>query len=49
MGKIPYDKKAVEAVNKRLTVVDIDYQAGKSIKKVFDKTMNFFLKNKENE
>ena len=49
VGKIPYDKKAVEAVNKRLTVVDIDCQAGKSIKKVFDKTMNLFLKNKENE
>lgn len=49
VGKIPYDKKVVEAVNKRLTVVDIDCQAGKSIKKVFDKTMNLFLKNKENE
>lgn len=49
VGKIPYDKKAVEAVNKGLTIVDIDCQAGKSIKKVFDKTMNLFLKNKENE
>ena len=49
VGKIPYDKKAIEAVNKGLTIVDIDCQAGKSIKKVFDKTMNLFLKNKENE
>lgn len=49
VGMIPYDKKAVEAVNKGLTIVDIDCQAGKSIKKVFDKTMNLFLKNKENE
>ena len=49
VGKIPYDKKAVEAVNKGLTIVDIDCQAGKSIKKIFDKTMNLFLKNKENE
>ncbi|PSJ32153.1 ATPase [Peptostreptococcus russellii] len=49
VGKIPYDKKAVEAVNKGLTIVDIDCQAGKSIKKVFDKTMALFFKNKENE
>lgn len=49
VGKIPYDKKAVEAVNKRLTVVDIDCQAGKSMKKIFDKTMALFFKNKENE
>ncbi len=49
VGKIPYDKKAVEAVNNGFTISDIDCQAGKSIKKVFDKTMNLFLKNKENE
>lgn len=49
VGKIPYDKKAVESVNKGLTIVDIDCQAGKSIKKVFDKTMALFFKNKENE
>lgn len=49
VGKIPYDKKAIEAVNKGLTIVDIDCQAGKSIKKIFDKTMALFFKNKENE
>lgn len=49
VGKIPYDKKAVEAVNKGLTIVDIDCQAGKSMKKIFDKTMALFFKNKENE
>lgn len=49
VGKIPYDKKAIEAVNKGLTIVDIDCQAGKSMKKIFDKTMALFFKNKENE
>ncbi|QVK18210.1 ATP-binding protein [Mycoplasmatota bacterium] len=40
IGKIPFDKKAVEAINNGLSIVDIDCIAGNETKKVFEATLN---------
>ncbi len=37
IGKIPYDKHAIIAVNKGLAVVDINCKAGDEIKKIYEK------------
>ncbi|MFI3168073.1 MAG: ATP-binding protein [Bacillota bacterium] len=37
IGKIPYDKNAIIAVNQGLAVVDIDCKAGDEIKKIYEK------------
>lgn len=42
VGKIPFDNKAVEAVNNSLSIVDIDCKAGNAVKKVFENTMKIF-------
>lgn len=39
VGKIPFDKKAVEAVNLGLTIVDIDCAAGEATQKIYNETM----------
>ncbi len=39
VGKIPFDKKAVQAVNSGLTIVDIDCAAGEAVQKVYKETM----------
>ncbi|HHX38309.1 MAG TPA: 4Fe-4S binding protein [Clostridiaceae bacterium] len=39
MGKIPFDKKAVKAINNGQTVVDIDCAAGEAIKGIYTKVM----------
>ncbi len=39
VGKIPFDKRAVEAVNKGLTIVDIDSIAGNSTRDVYFNTI----------
>ncbi|MFA6783088.1 MAG: ATPase, partial [Sedimentibacter sp.] len=39
VGQIPFDKKAVEAVNNGLTIVDIDCAAGKAVREVYKETM----------
>lgn len=43
VGKIPFDKKAVEAVNNNVSIVDINCISGNAVKKVYDKTMSIFF------
>ena len=42
-GKIPFDAKAVQAINNFQTIVDIDCKAGKAATAVYAKTMNLLL------
>lgn len=44
MGKIPYDRNVVEAVNQGLTLVDIFCDAGVAVQDVFGHTMEMLLK-----
>lgn len=44
LGKIPYDTKAVKAVNNKETIVDIDCPSGVAVKRLYKKTMDLFLK-----
>lgn len=44
VGKIPYDKKAVTAINDGKSIVDIDCPAGIAVKKVFDNTIKIIGK-----
>ena len=39
VGKIPFDKEAVKAINNGQTIVDIDCAAGRASKAIFDKTI----------
>lgn len=39
VGEIPFDKKAVDAVNSGLTIVDVNCAAGKAVKKVYKETI----------
>ena len=39
VGEIPFDKKAVEAVNNGLTIVDIDCAAGEAVREIYKKTI----------
>ena len=39
VGKIPFDKRAVEAVNSGLTIVDVQCNAGDALHSVYAKTM----------
>ena len=39
VGEIPFDKKAVEAVNSGLTIVDIDCAAGNAVRDVYKETI----------
>ncbi len=39
VGEIPFDKKAIEAVNTGLTIVDIDCAAGKAVREVYHETI----------
>ncbi|NLV85756.1 MAG: 4Fe-4S binding protein [Clostridiales bacterium] len=43
IGQIPYDTEAVRAVNKGLTIADIDCPSGRAVKAVFNKTMELLL------
>lgn len=40
VGKIPFDKEAVKAINKGMTIVDIECIAGEGTKDVYKNTMN---------
>ncbi len=40
VGKIPFDSEAIRAVNKGLTIVDIDCVSGEKTKDVYKNTMN---------
>lgn len=39
IGKIPFDYKAVEAINNGFSVVDVECASGDSIKEIFEKTI----------
>lgn len=39
VGEIPFDKKAVDALNSGLTIVDVNCAAGKAVKKVYKETI----------
>ena len=39
MGRIPYDKKAIEAINDGLSIVDIDCSSGEAVKSVYRNTI----------
>ncbi len=43
VGLIPFDPKAVEAINQGLTIVDIDCPSGRAVKDIFDKSMAILL------
>lgn len=43
IGKIPFDSKAVEAINNGQTIVDIDCESGKAVKSVYEKTMELLF------
>ncbi|MDD4125237.1 MAG: ATP-binding protein [Eubacteriales bacterium] len=43
-GRIPFDKEAVKAVNRGLTVIDTECAAGKAVLHVFRKTMSILTK-----
>jgi MinD superfamily P-loop ATPase len=38
-GRIPYDKKAIEAINNGLSIVEIDCSSGEAVKSVYRNTM----------
>ncbi|MBP8641378.1 MAG: ATP-binding protein [Oscillospiraceae bacterium] len=42
VGKIPFDREAVKAINNGRTIVDIDCPSGQAVKEVFDNTMKLF-------
>lgn len=39
IGSIPFDRQAVMAVNKGLSIADIDCEAGKAVSEIFNNTM----------
>lgn len=44
VGKVPFDSKAVEAINTGKTIVDVNCESGNACRKVFDSTMKVFKK-----
>lgn len=42
LGRIPFDRKAVKAVNEGKTVTDIDCPSGRAVRKVYERAMNLF-------
>jgi len=46
-GKIPFDTKAVQAINVGQTIVDIDCNSGRAVKNVFAETMKLVLQESE--
>ncbi|MEL7657621.1 MAG: ATPase, partial [Bacillota bacterium] len=39
VGKIPYDKNAVNTINSGLTIIDVECSSGEAVKSVYQKTM----------
>lgn len=39
VGKIPYDKKALKAMNEKMSLVQYDSEASKAIRDIFDQTL----------
>ena len=44
MGRIPFDSKAVRAVNNGQTIVDIDCESGTAVKAIYNKTTDLLFK-----
>lgn len=42
VGKIPFDPEAVKAINRGLTIADIDCPSGQAVKQVYENTMKVF-------
>jgi MinD superfamily P-loop ATPase len=42
-GSIPFDKKALEAVNRNISIVEMDCPSGAAVTKVFEDTMNILM------
>ena len=47
VGKVPFDKEAVKAVNKGMSVVETDCEASRAIKEVYKTTMKLLLGNQD--
>lgn len=46
LGRIPYDKRALEAVNQGLTLADIDSPSARAARQVFDRTLELMNKDR---
>ncbi len=46
MGRIPYDKKAIEAVNNGLSIVETDCSSGEAVKSVYHNTIKLLEEGK---
>jgi MinD superfamily P-loop ATPase len=42
-GKIPFDREAIRAVNRGLTLADVDCAAGRAVREVYDQTMRLLF------
>jgi len=42
-GRVPFDPEAVRAINRGMTLADVDCPAGRAIRDVFDNTMQILL------
>ena len=46
-GRIPFDRAAVEAINRQMTIADVDCPSGTAVRKVFSQTMKILTSEKE--
>ncbi len=44
-GRIPYDEQAVKLINQGKTIVDVDCNSGRALRKIFVKVMAFLNEN----
>lgn len=47
VGRIPFDTQAVRAINSGLCITDIDCQAGRAVRKVYENVMKIMLEGKK--
>ena len=45
IGKIPFDLCAVKAINNGYTIVDLDCEAGRAVRKIYTKAIDMIEKN----
>lgn len=43
VGKIPFDQEAIKAINKGLSIVEVDCEAGKAVKHIYNKTLKIMF------
>ena len=48
VGKIPFDKKAVEAINNNKSIVELDCKSGTAVRRIYDKTMKLLFNHSGN-